>query len=554
MALALAGSDLLLEADGKGKVLFAVGQAMALAGKGARKIESGTLYDLFDAADRSQIDQAIKRMHQGQKVTRIALAIPLPAGRKSLVWLSGYRIEGEFEGHLFLAIETRPVEVALPPPPPPPARQMAGLPDKEDFADIAKARLNEATRAGLDYDLTLLDLPEVKSLAEKAGPEAVDAFRRDFAEFLQSRSVGGDSAGALGDTKFGVVHAGDLDEGALKSKIAELSGKLLPPGQSLGLKLATVDLDKADISEEEAAQALVYTINQFSRQEGSAVTMASLSEGVHSQLSQTVSEMSRLKAMINEGRFDLAYQPVVSLASKVVHHFECLARLKNGEDGGASPFRLVTFAEDTGLIGLLDKAIYERVIHLLHKNFMGDQAISLAVNLSGHSMSDPNFMKKLYQLLDHVPPFKARLLFEMTESSEVHDLAAVNGRLQELRRRGHPVCLDDFGAGSAAFHYLRALAVDFVKIDGSYVQNVLKQPKDIPFLKAIAQLCRDLKINMIAEMIEDAGTAELLKSLGVQFGQGYYFGRPGQTPDSGQKGGSPAGFVRKDGYLFWTGN
>lgn len=553
LALALASSDLLLEADQDGKVLFAVGQAMAMAGKGARKIESGTLYDLFDSADRPKIEQAVRRMQEGRKVSRIALSIPLPAGRRSDVWLSGYRIEGEFEGHLFLAVETRP-EIALPPPLPPPARQQAGLPGKEDFAGIAKARLNEATQSGLEYDLTLLDLPEVKSLAEKAGPEAAEAFRRDFAQFLQSRSVGGDSAGALGDTKFGVVHTGDLDEGALKSKIAELSGRLLPPGQSLGLKLATVDLDKADISEEEAAQALVYTINQFSRQEGSSVTMASLSEGVHSQLSQTVSEMSRLKAMINEGRFDLAYQPVVSLASKVVHHFECLARLKSGEEGGASPFRLVTFAEDTGLIGLLDKAIYERVIHLLYKNFMGDQAISLAVNLSGYSLSDPNFMQGLYTLLDHVPPFKARLLFEMTESSEVRDLAAVNGRLQELRKRGHPVCLDDFGAGSAAFHYLRALAVDFVKIDGSYVQNVLKQPKDIPFLKAIAQLCRDLKINMIAEMIEDAGTAELLKSLGVQFGQGYYFGRPGQTPDSGQKGGSPAGFVRKDGYLFWTGN
>lgn len=541
----------MLEAAPDGKVLFAVGQAMALTGKGAKRIESGTIFDLFSQADHARLRQALARMREGRRISGVALSVPLPAGRKCDVWLSGYRILDQFDGRLFLALQTR-VEVSPPPAPPPPLRQSSGLPGKEDFADIAKARLSEASHSGLDYDLTLLELPEVKALAERAGPEAAESFRRDLADFLKAHSVGGDSAGSLGETKFGLVHAGDLDEGALKSKIAELSERLLPQGQSLGVKLATVDLDPANISEEEAAQALVYTINQFSRQEGASVTMAALSQGVHTQLAQTVSEMSRFKAMIDEGRFDLAYQPVVSLSSKIVHHFECLARLRN-DDAGGSPFRLVTFAEDTGLIGKLDQAIYERVIHLLHKNFMGDQAISLAVNLSGSSLSDNAFMQTLYQLLDRVPPFKARLLFEMTESAEVRDLAAVNGRLQELRRRGHPVCLDDFGAGSAAFHYLRALAVDFVKIDGSYVQHVLKQPKDIPFLKAIAQLCRDLKISMIAEMIEDAATADLLKSLGVQFGQGYYFGRPGQAPDDGQKGGSPAGFVRKDGYLAWAG-
>ncbi len=546
----MAGADLLLEATQDGQVVFAVGQARALAGRGAKALEGCSLSSLFQEADKPRLEQALERMRQGRRLSAIAFDIVLPDGGRHSIWLSGYRIPEDFDGHLFLALANRPQVLQ---PPVSPASQRTALPDRDDFARIAQSRLAEAGQAGLTYGLTLLDLPEVKALAQQEGPEAAQAFKHDLAQLLRAHSVGGESVGLLSDTKFGLVHDQALDQNKLKRKIVELAGRSLPEGQAMGVNLATLDLDASGISDEEAAQALVYTINQFSRQEGSAFTVEALSRGVHGQLSATVSEMGLLKSLIGEGRFDLAYQPVVSLGSHVIHHFESLARLRSAEAGEESPFRLVTFAEDTGLIGLLDKAIYERVIDLLHRNFMGDAAVSLAVNLSGHSLADGQFMKSLYGALDAAPPYRGRLLFEMTESSEVRDLAAVNARLQELRKRGHPVCLDDFGAGSAAFHYLRALSVDFVKIDGSYVQHVLKQPKDIPFLKAIAQLCKDLKISMIAEMIEDAGTAELLKSLGVQYGQGYYFGRPDQGLGGPRGEAAPPGFARKDGRLYWTG-
>jgi EAL domain-containing protein (putative c-di-GMP-specific phosphodiesterase class I) len=184
----------------------------------------------------------------------------------------------------------------------------------------------------------------------------------------------------------------------------------------------------------------------------------------------------------------------------------------------------------------------------------------VAINVSGRSLSDPAYVQDLRQALKKYPGFGRRMLFEMTESAEVKDLAAVNAVLQELRREGHPVCLDDFGAGAAAFHYLRALTVDFVKIDGSYVKDVLSNRQDIPFLKAIASLCRDLKIKMIAEMIEDAGTVDLMRAMGVQFGQGYYFGRPSAKPPNGGPAGgdgekgaqAPQNFVRREGVLYWS--
>ncbi|TAN49167.1 MAG: hypothetical protein EPN26_11715, partial [Rhodospirillales bacterium] len=229
LALALAGAELLLEATPDGKIVFAVGTAMALVGKGARAIENATLFDLFVPAERTKLEQALARMRQGKRIPDIPLCVAMPDGTQRDISLSGYQIAGDFEGHLFLALKTRPPS-APPPLPPRQSAQAGSLPGKEDFAAIAKARLAEASHAGLDYDLTLLELPEVAALAAKAGPKAAEKFKNDLAQFLRDHSVGGDSAGLLDETKFGVVHAGDLNEGAIKSKIAELAGQA---GQSM---------------------------------------------------------------------------------------------------------------------------------------------------------------------------------------------------------------------------------------------------------------------------------------------------------------------------------
>ena len=105
----------------------------------------------------------------------------------------------------------------------------------------------------------------------------------------------------------------------------------------------------------------------------------------------------------------------------------------------------------------------------------------------------------------------------------------MNDVIQALRQAGHKVCLDDFGAGAAAFQYLKSLEVDLVKIDGAYVRNALKDEQAQAFLKSIASLCTDLGIDTIGEMIENPSTANFLIAHGVRFGQGYRFGKP--SPD-----------------------
>ncbi|MBI4966540.1 MAG: EAL domain-containing protein [Rhodospirillales bacterium] len=552
LALALAGAEVLLEVDERNIVVFAVGTVVNLLGRGARAVEGRPVNEIIVDTDWPVAETALARMREGRRVADIALQVAKPNGERVRINLSGHGMQ-ELNNRLFLALSHQYERPQVTPPPSP--DHMAVLPDRETFAAIARARLEEAARGGLGYTLTLLDMPELARLRQAAGPEAAQDFVTRVGDYLLQASVGGDSAGRLDANKYGVVHSEAVDPEVIKQQIAKMAAETAPKAPAMTVHSSVVTLDAQDISEEEAVQALVYTINQFSKREGAALTVRGLDKGISVELSSTVKEMSRVKTIVEKGGFDVVFQPVISLTDHAVHHFECLSRI-HGE-GGGSPFKLVTFAEDTGLITQLDRVILERVASLLHKNFMGDRTIRLAVNLSGRSLTDGPFIRELRAILANYPPFGPRLLFEMTESAEVKDFEQVNAIIQELRQLGHPVCLDDFGAGAAAFHYLRRLTVDFVKIDGSYILKALTDRSNIPFLKAIASLCRDLKIAMIGEMIEDKPTADLLRELGVQFGQGYYFGRPSGSPLQGAGGTKgkpvPDAFIRRDGRLYWAG-
>jgi EAL domain-containing protein (putative c-di-GMP-specific phosphodiesterase class I) len=118
-------------------------------------------------------------------------------------------------------------------------------------------------------------------------------------------------------------------------------------------------------------------------------------------------------------------------------------------------------------------------------------------------------------------------MIEVTESSRIKNLEKVGKVIQSFRTAGHRVCIDDFGAGSAALQYLRYLNVDVIKIDGLYVREIDKNPNDRTLVKAIQFLCDELKCESVAEMIEGEAQAQLLREIGVDFGQGYLYAKPG---------------------------
>ena len=199
-------------------------------------------------------------------------------------------------------------------------------------------------------------------------------------------------------------------------------------------------------------------------------------------------------------------------------------------EAGKSPYEMILFGEGIGLAPDFDLALISRVINYIVFNQKGTST-KFAANISGMSIQSETFFKTL---MDMVTPHKGlgdRLKFELTESTEIKDLDKVNSYIKQMQSKGFQVCLDDFGAGSASFQYLHKLHVDYVKIDGAYSQSVMNSDRDAAMIKNLCNMCKDLKVRVVAEMMEKRVQAKLLEELGVGYGQGWLFGKPTEKPD-----------------------
>jgi EAL domain-containing protein (putative c-di-GMP-specific phosphodiesterase class I) len=493
---------------------------------------------------------ALERMARGERVRHLLLHALTPTGAKVPISLSGYINPQNPATRLLVlthAASLFPDEVDR-------DRSLrSGLLERNDFERLASRMLNESSGSDAEqaYRLTLLEIPELDRMGSSLGSEAMDSFMGELGDYLRSCSVGGDSAGQLADNRYGVIHSSDLNALAIQNAVTDLAKSFTQGDKVVDTRSSTMVLDSDSISGEEAVSALVYTLNRFSRE--GQLNIQTLAEGMSPRLTETVDQMREVRRVIEEGEFDLAFQPVVDLWTHSVHHFEVLLRFRKSND---SPYAMVTFAEDTGLVGQLDQAICRRAIEFMRSPAGSVRGLRFAVNLSGRSLSDPATAQSIMEIIRGAWDLRRRLLFEVTESAEIMDLPGVNNVIQEIRAAGHPVCMDDFGAGSAAFHYLRALKVDHVKIDGSYVRDCVKTGESMPFLRAITQLCRELKVGTIAEFVEDEETAALLRVLKVRLGQGYYFGKPFKEPANSFRDPHrmwvTGGMVWRNGLLFFN--
>ncbi|MCC5618899.1 EAL domain-containing protein, partial [Nostoc sp. CHAB 5836] len=148
-------------------------------------------------------------------------------------------------------------------------------------------------------------------------------------------------------------------------------------------------------------------------------------------------------------------------------------------------------------------------------------------NASGLSVQSMDFRTRLLALLDRNRRAVERVMLELTESAEIDDEAAASETLRLLRDRGVPVCIDDFGAGAAAFRYLKAFPTDYVKVDGAFVTAAMTSERDRSFVAAMVDLSLAVGARIVAERVENEETAQAMLALGVHYGQGWFFGKPG---------------------------
>ena len=524
VGFAFAGGDLLLEVDDAAVIRFAAGAARSFTGHDCAGLLGRPLPDLVAGAHRAVVGRAVADLTATGRLGPLLVNLSERLWTGGPVVLTGHRLSGATDRSQ-LALTAAPAAHLLLDGRDP----GTGLLDRLGFG----RRLAERMTGGggrEDERLTLFDLEGFGSLAGRLDEGGLAALQAEIGTVLCRHAVDGEGAGALEDGRFGLVHEPTVDLDGLERNLTELSRRADPTGFGFSVRMATIELAIDGMSDDDVGRALRYVINRFIHAAGEGFSIGSLHDGLNSLLNETVVQVSDYRSRLEGGTVRLAFQPIVDLAQRRVHHYEALVRFEEG----CSPLPMVTFAEEFGVVTELDLLVCRRVIDLLAEP--GATGTRIAVNVSGRSLQSALFVGALTRILDDHPGVRGRLLLELTESAEVDRLEPVAGAIRDLRRRGFPVCLDDFGAGAAAFHYLRMLEADFVKIDGSYVQATGERERAI--LRGIVGLSRELGIATIAEMVEHEWQARGLAALRVDFGQGYLFGRP--LPAVTCRGGAPA--------------
>ena len=229
-----------------------------------------------------------------------------------------------------------------------------------------------------------------------------------------------------------------------------------------------------------------------------------------------------VKAALRQDRLLIAFQPVVCAATGRVDYFECLLRMRDEHGNIVRGADFITTVEQLGLIGLIDRFVLEKAVEELGT----DPEVTLGFNVSGLTACDRPWLRSLMSRLRDRPDLGARLVVEITETAALYDIEETARFVEALRHAGCRVALDDFGAGHTSLRHLQALAVDIVKIDGSFVQNLADSPENQVFLRHLVGLTKSFGLSTVAECVESAEDAELLRAEGSGDLQGFYLGAP----------------------------
>lgn len=231
---------------------------------------------------------------------------------------------------------------------------------------------------------------------------------------------------------------------------------------------------------------------------------------------------SYLRTAISEHRLRLAYQPVIESRTGAIGHYEALLRVV-GEDGKiSSAGALVPIAERMDLIDIIDLEVLDLVVAEL----VTFPSLTLALNVSNLTTDNPAWMDRITHLLKDKPSVAARLIVEITETAAQRDLRRTAYFVAAVQALGCQVALDDFGSGYTSFRQLKALSVDMIKIDGAFVKDLVDNADNRFFVKTLLDFTNGFGLRSVAEFVENGETAKMLMELGVEYMQGYYFGRP----------------------------
>jgi diguanylate cyclase (GGDEF)-like protein/PAS domain S-box-containing protein len=409
---------------------------------------------------------------------------------------------------------------------------LTGLINRREFDTRLESAVTAAQRGEGENVLLYVDLDQFKVVNDTCGHSAGDRLLRDITSLLQTRVRASDTIARLGGDEFGILlercsleqaeRVADSIRQAIHGYRFLWGANSLSVGASIGVVRIGRDTTSS-ASVLSAADIACYAAKDSGR---NRVQVYERDHGTNRH--REMQWVGRIARAVEEGRLELFAQRIVPIAPvrDDAPFFELMVRLRDEDGTLVPPSEFIPAAERYNVMVMVDRWVVNRAIEMLADCIKANARLPLvAVNLSGTSLNDEDFLEFVLARLSNEQVARS-LCFEITETAAVASLTKAKFFMKELKARGCRFSLDDFGSGVSSFTYLKALPVDFLKIDGHFAQAVATDVVDRSMVEAIAKIGRAMQVATIAEKCENAEALAVLKQIGVDYIQGFHLAEP----------------------------
>ncbi len=414
---------------------------------------------------------------------------------------------------------------------------LTGLNNIRNFQLYVEQAIQQSRQHGESYSILNIDIDQLRVINDVNGREAGDRLLLHVSRLIRDQVRDQDVTARTGGDEFAVLLKNCSPEVA--TRIAGIIQKRISTTPFLWRQRQfdiTATIGVASIGNEIDSASSALGASELARdaakERGRNKIQLFQTEDTHIlEKKEQMLWMSRIQAALREDRFLVFAQPIVPLdPDRRAIHFEILLRLQCNDASGriVAPGVFMGAAESFYLMPEIDRWVVRNVLRTLasHWPHVVDDGLQFSINLSGQSICDDGFRDFLLQQLEATPVPSSSICFEITETAAIANLEEARSLIGSLKGCGCSLSLDDFGTGLSSFSYLQNLDVDYLKIDGSFVRGITGDRIAKSMVSAINQVGQAMNLQTIAEWVEDAETAEFLRRMGIDFGQGYGLGRP----------------------------
>ncbi len=397
------------------------------------------------------------------------------------------------------------------------------------FWEMLGYEVNRAERHDYQFAVLVIDLDNFKSINDSYGHAFGDRFLQAFATCIHGALRNGDVLARYGGDEFVVVlpESGAEQAYSVSERILANSASLALESPDLARVQATVSIGIAIYPEhaKDPKDLFLFADNMMYKAKTTGKNRIGFpTEEDVVEVFRSIGEKSIIIAnAINEKRVLPYFQPILDVTAGEVIAVEVLSRIQLEGEQVMGAHEFIEIAEKTGLIHKLDYAVMEKAFEEIQRaGYTG----KIFINLSPRALVLNEFIPEVKRLTSLYNIAPSQVVFEITERDTVKNITLLEHFVNDLKLEGFGLAIDDFGSGFSSFHYLKRFPIDYVKIEGDFIVNMINDPRDRAFVHSIADLAQQLGIKALAEFVENAEVLEQIRDAGIPYAQGYHIGHP----------------------------